>query len=82
MYHETQKYVSQTVKTHQHRGVIAHKIATNKVTQANAEAIRLAKKELQQTHLKEFDYDVSKTVERVREIVATIEANDVFLEIM
>ena len=61
MDHETQKHISQIVKTHQRRGIIAHKIATTKVTQADAEAVRLAKKEIQQTHLKEFDYDVSKT---------------------
>ena len=75
--HETQKYISQTVKTHYRRGIVAHKIATAKVTQADAEVVRLAKKELQQTHLKDFNYDISKAVERVREIVATLEANDV-----
>ena len=34
--HETQKHISQTVKTHQRRGIVAHKIATTKVTQADA----------------------------------------------
>ena len=57
--------------------MVAHKIITSKATQADAEAIRLAKNDLQKCHLRDQDFDVSKTVERVREIVATLEANDI-----
>ena len=74
---EMQRCVSQTVKTHQRRGMIAQKVTTSKVTKADAEAVRLAKNELSNTHLKDFDYDVGKAVEKVRELVSTLEANDI-----
>ena len=53
--------MSQTVKTHERSGIISMKIVVSKTTKADAEAIRLAKNDLQNTHLKDFDYDVSKT---------------------
>ena len=70
-----QKCVSQQVKTHKHRGVASLKIIVNRATKADSEAVRLAKTELQRTYLKDFDYDVSKIVEKVRELVETLEAN-------
>ena len=53
------------------------KILISKVTQDDAGAFRLAKNDPQNTHLKEFYHDVSKAVEKVGELVPTLEANDV-----
>ena len=72
-----QNHISQTVKTHKHSGILATKIIVSKPTQHDAEAVRLAKHAFQNTHLKDFDYDVTKNVGKVRELVATLEANDV-----
>ena len=49
----------------------------NKVTKADRESVRLAKSELQTIHIKDFACDISKTVEKVREIVAVLQANSV-----
>ena len=57
------------------------KIVFSKATQSNAEAAHLAKNNLQNAHLKDFDYDASKTVEKVRELVASLEANDVLTSV-
>ena len=71
-----QKIISQTVKTHKRSGVIAMKNLFIKTTQIDAEAVRLEKNDLQNAHLKNFDYDVKKAVEKVRELVALLGAND------
>ena len=39
--------------------------------------MRLAKNELQHTHLKEFNFDASKAVKKVRELVVTLGANGI-----
>ena len=41
-----QKFISQTIKIHQHRGSMALKFAVTKATLADVEAIRLAKNSL------------------------------------
>ena len=70
-----QKHVSQQAKTHQLRSIASLKIVINRATKADSKVVRLAKNELQRKNLKDFDYDVSKTVEKVRYLVATIEVN-------
>ena len=44
--------------------------------QTEAEAVCLAKNDLLTTHLKDFDHSLSKAVEKFRELVAALEAND------
>ena len=52
---KVQKHISQTVKTHKRSGIIAMKIVVSKTTQADYEAAHLAKNDLQNTHIKNFD---------------------------
>ena len=48
----------------------------NKSTKADRESARLVKSELQNIHMKNFDYKVTKTMEKIRELVAALEANE------
>ena len=73
---EIQRCISQIVKAHQRHGVIAQKVLTAKATKTNAKVLRLAKIDLQGTHLKDFDFHIGKAIEKVRELISTLEEID------
>ena len=60
-----QKYISLQAKTHKRQSIVALKIVVNKETQVDSKAISLAKNELQKTHLKDFEYNISKYIIKV-----------------
>ena len=72
-----QKNISQTVKTCKRRGIVAMKISINAAAQYDAEVVRLAKHDIINTHLNYFYCSMSKAIEKVRELVAKLEANDI-----
>ena len=52
--------------SHQRREIVALKIEINKETKADRESVRLTKSELQNVHRENFDYNVTKTVEKTK----------------
>ena len=48
--------------------MVAQKVATSKATSSDAKAVHVAKSDLQKTTLKDFDFDVLKTVERIKNL--------------
>ena len=51
------------------------KISISKDIQSDTENVRLAKKDLLTTHLRDFDCNVLNAVEKIRELASKLEAN-------
>ena len=57
--------------------MITLKLLIDYITEANRESVRNAEKELHNLRLKDYDYDISKVVTKIRMTVKTLEANGV-----
>jgi len=74
---ELQNHLSVNTSTTLRSGLITLKLLIDHVTAADRESVRNAEKDLHDLHLKDYDFDVSKVITKIRTIVKTLQANGV-----
>ena len=74
---ELQNHLSVNTSTTLRSGLITLKVLIDYVTKADRESVRNAEKELHDLRLKDYNFDVSKVVTKIRTIIKTLKNNGI-----